>query len=36
VTERIQEEVLSLPIFPGLTDQQIGTVAAAIREFFTR
>jgi len=36
VTERIQEEVLSLPIFPGLTPEQIATVAAAIKEFFTR
>ena len=35
VTERIQEQVLSLPIFPGLTGEQIETVAAAIREFFT-
>jgi len=36
VTERIQEQVLSLPIFPGLTGEQIETVAAAIREFFTK
>ncbi|HEY5999319.1 MAG TPA: DegT/DnrJ/EryC1/StrS family aminotransferase [bacterium] len=36
VTERIQEEVLSLPIFPGLTPEQIGTVAAAIKEFFVK
>jgi dTDP-4-amino-4,6-dideoxygalactose transaminase len=35
VTERVQEQVLSLPIFPGLTAGQIETVAAAIREFFT-
>jgi len=33
-TERVQEQVLSLPIFPGLTGEQIETVAAAIREFF--
>ena len=36
VTERVQEQVLSLPIFPGLTGEQIDTVAAAIREFFTK
>ena len=36
VTERVQEQVLSLPIFPGLTGEQIETVAAAIREFFTK
>jgi dTDP-4-amino-4,6-dideoxygalactose transaminase len=28
--------VLSLPIFPGLTGEQIETVAAAVREFFTK
>ncbi|HWR97140.1 MAG TPA: DegT/DnrJ/EryC1/StrS family aminotransferase [Candidatus Methanoperedens sp.] len=36
VTERIQEEVLSLPIFPGLTEEQIDTVAGAIKEFFAK
>lgn len=36
VTERIQEEVLSLPIFPGLTEEQIATVAGAIRDFFRK
>jgi dTDP-4-amino-4,6-dideoxygalactose transaminase len=36
VTERIQEEVLSLPIFPGLTDEQIETVAGAVKEFFAK
>jgi dTDP-4-amino-4,6-dideoxygalactose transaminase len=36
VTERIQEEVLSLPIFPGLTEGQIATVAGAIRDFFRK
>jgi len=34
VTERVQDEVLSLPIFPGLTGEQLSTVAAAIKEFF--
>jgi dTDP-4-amino-4,6-dideoxygalactose transaminase len=36
VTERIQEQVLSLPIFPGLAEEQIDTVAAAIKEFFSK
>jgi len=36
VTERIQEQVLSLPIFPGLTGEQIETVAAAIKGFFAK
>jgi dTDP-4-amino-4,6-dideoxygalactose transaminase len=36
VTERIQEQVLSLPIFPGLTREQLSTVAAAIKEFFKK
>jgi dTDP-4-amino-4,6-dideoxygalactose transaminase len=36
ITERVQEEVLSLPIFPGLTGEQIATVVAAVREFFSR
>ena len=36
VTERVQEQVLSLPIFPGLTGEQIATVAAAIKEFFKK
>ena len=36
VTERIQDEVLSLPIFPGLTGEQVEAVAAAIREFFAK
>jgi dTDP-4-amino-4,6-dideoxygalactose transaminase len=34
VTERLQEEVLSLPIFPGLTEEQLGAVATAIQDFF--
>lgn len=36
VTERIQEQVLSLPIFPGLTPEQIATVADAVKDFFTK
>jgi dTDP-4-amino-4,6-dideoxygalactose transaminase len=35
VAERLAGEVLSLPIFPGITDDEIGRVAEAIREFFT-
>ncbi|MEP7327315.1 MAG: DegT/DnrJ/EryC1/StrS family aminotransferase [Gemmatimonadota bacterium] len=34
VTERAVGEILSLPMFPGLTEDQVGTVAAAIREFY--
>ena len=35
VTERAANTVLSLPIFPELTQEQFTTVASAIREFFT-
>lgn len=35
VAERLAGEVLSLPIFPGITDDEIGRVAEGIREFFT-
>jgi len=34
VAERLAEEVLSLPIYPELTDQQIHYVAGAIRAFY--
>jgi dTDP-4-amino-4,6-dideoxygalactose transaminase len=33
-TERACQEVLSLPIYPELTDQQIEYVAATIRSFY--
>lgn len=36
VTERIQAEVLSLPIFPELNSTEIETVAAAIRKFYKK
>jgi dTDP-4-amino-4,6-dideoxygalactose transaminase len=36
VTERVQQQVLSLPIFPGLTGEQVATVATAIKEFYTK
>jgi dTDP-4-amino-4,6-dideoxygalactose transaminase len=34
VTERLASEVLSLPIFPGITEQQQAAVAAAIEDYF--
>ncbi|MDD4004321.1 MAG: DegT/DnrJ/EryC1/StrS family aminotransferase [Elusimicrobiaceae bacterium] len=33
-TEKLTAEVLSLPMFPELTDEQVNTVAAAIKEFY--
>ena len=36
VAEKASGEVLSLPMFPELTDAQIGRVAAVVREFFRR
>jgi dTDP-4-amino-4,6-dideoxygalactose transaminase len=33
-TERVVEEILSLPIYPDLDDASVDAVAAAIREFF--
>ena len=33
VTERASQEVISLPIFPGMTEQQQEQVAGSIREF---
>jgi dTDP-4-amino-4,6-dideoxygalactose transaminase len=32
VAERLAREVLSLPMYPELTDEQVATVAAAVRE----
>jgi dTDP-4-amino-4,6-dideoxygalactose transaminase len=32
--EKVQDEVLSLPIFPELTETQITEVAGAIKEFY--
>lgn len=34
--ESVQEEVLSLPIFPELTEDQVSEVAAAIKEFHSK
>lgn len=36
VTEALAEEVLSLPMWPGLTEHQIDRVAAAVREVLAR
>ena len=33
LAERMAAETLSLPMFPGITERQIGRVAGAIREF---
>ena len=33
VTEKVAGEVLSIPMFPELTDEQVDRVATAIREF---
>ena len=34
VSERACETILSLPIYPSLTDEQVEVVSAAVREFF--
>jgi dTDP-4-amino-4,6-dideoxygalactose transaminase len=34
VAERLARQTLSLPMYPELTEQQIGSVTNAIREFF--
>ena len=36
VAERLAAEVLSLPLFPGITEEQIERVAGAVAEFFAR
>jgi dTDP-4-amino-4,6-dideoxygalactose transaminase len=36
VAERLAAEVLSLPMFPGITEAQLETVVAGIRAFFSR
>ena len=34
MSERAAREVLSLPIFPELTREQMDTVVGAVREFY--
>jgi dTDP-4-amino-4,6-dideoxygalactose transaminase len=34
VTESLADELLSLPIFPGMTEEQVATVADAVAEYF--
>lgn len=34
IAERLSNEVISLPIFPGMTEGQVGLVVAAIDEYF--
>ena len=34
VAERISAEALSLPLFPGISDEQLARVIAGVREFF--
>ena len=36
LTEALTEEVVSLPIFPELTEGQIREVGQAVREFYSR
>ncbi len=36
LTEKLAESILSLPIFPGITEEQIRTVCDAIRSFYER
>lgn len=36
VTEAYAKEIISLPIFPGLTEKEVGEVSKAIHEFFSK
>lgn len=36
VTAQIQEEILSLPVFPELTDREVSYIASTILNFFSR
>jgi dTDP-4-amino-4,6-dideoxygalactose transaminase len=36
VTERLAGELLSLPIFPGMSEEQVDAVVRAISEYFGR
>ena len=35
ITEQLSETVLSLPMFPGITEAQLAAVAQAVRSYFT-
>ena len=34
VTEELADHVLSLPLFPGISEAQLASVSAAVAEFF--
>jgi dTDP-4-amino-4,6-dideoxygalactose transaminase len=34
VTEKLREEVLTLPLFPGMTEAEVDAVASAVQRFF--
>jgi dTDP-4-amino-4,6-dideoxygalactose transaminase len=36
VAESLADELLSLPLFPGMTDVQLEAVVDAIRDFYDR
>ncbi len=36
MTEHISREVLSLPMYPELSDEEVSHVIAAIREFYSK
>ena len=36
VTERVSKEILSLPMYPELTDEQVGYVADAVKDFMRK
>jgi len=36
VTEKLREEVLTLPLFPGMTEPEVEAVATSIQQFFGR
>jgi len=36
VTEELADRVLSLPVFPGLAEEQLDAVVGAVRDFFVR
>ena len=36
VTERLREEVLTLPLFPGMTEPEVDAVATSLQRFFAK